>query len=111
MARLELSTLDNAALGVGYISEDISICPSLPQVSEDEARVSNSGDMFFQLGMMYSTGRSVPTDRVAAHKWFNLAAMRGSEDAKQYRKEIAAEMSEEEISLAQKAARAWLASS
>ena len=67
-----------------------------------------SGDMFFRLGMMYSTGAEVPTDYVSAHKWFNLAAMRGNAEAGRLRREIAAQMSDQEISEAQRAARAWL---
>ena len=58
--------------------------------------------------MMYSTGRSVPTDLVTAHKWFNIAAMRGNRDAIRLRLEIAAEMSKAEIAAAQRAARDWL---
>ena len=65
-------------------------------------------DAFFQLGMMYSVGRSVPIDFVTAHKWFNLAAMRGNADAIRLRREIADQMSEAEIAQAQRAARAWL---
>jgi uncharacterized protein len=65
-------------------------------------------DMFFELGMMYSTGRSVPADLITAHKWFNIAAMRGHCDAIRLRVEIAAEMSESEIASAQRAARDWL---
>jgi TPR repeat protein len=65
-------------------------------------------DMFFELGMMYSTGRSVPADLVTAHKWFNIAAMRGHRDAIRLRVEIAAEMSETDIAAAQRAARDWL---
>jgi uncharacterized protein len=68
-------------------------------------------DTFFQLGMMYSVGRSVPIDFVSAHKWFNLAAMRGSADAIRLRREIADQMSEAEIAQAQRAARAWLKAS
>ncbi len=67
-----------------------------------------SGDMFFRLGMMYSTGAEVPTDYVSAHMWFNLAAMRGNADAARLRREIAAQMSEAEIAAAQRAARDWL---
>ena len=65
-------------------------------------------DTFFELGMMYSTGRSVPPDLVAAHKWFNIAAMRGNAEATRLRREIASEMSEIEIAAAQRAARDWL---
>ena len=51
-------------------------------------------DTFFELGMMYSVGRSVPIDFVTAHKWFNLAAMGGNADASRLRREIADQMSE-----------------
>lgn len=64
-------------------------------------------DTFFELGMMYSVGRSVPIDLVSAHKWFNLAAMRGNRDAILLRREIAEQMSGSEIAQAQRAARAW----
>jgi TPR repeat protein len=67
-----------------------------------------SGDVLFQLGMMYSTGSSVPTDYVTAHKWFNLAAMRGNKEASRLRREVAEQMSENEIAAAQRAARDWL---
>jgi TPR repeat protein len=67
-------------------------------------------DTFFHLGMMYSVGRNVPIDFVSAHKWFNLAAMRGNPDAARLRREIAEQMSEGEIAEAQRAARAWLKS-
>jgi hypothetical protein len=65
-------------------------------------------EQFLQLGMLYSTGRSVPTDMVSAHKWFNIAAMSGSKEAALLRHEIAAEMSESEIAAAQRAARTWV---
>ena len=67
-----------------------------------------SGDMFFRLGMMYSIGSDVPTDYVSAHKWFNLAAMRGNAEAARLRREIAVQMTEVEIAMAQRAARNWL---
>jgi uncharacterized protein len=63
---------------------------------------------FFRLGMMYSTGAAVPADMVAAHKWFNIAAMRGSAEAARLRREIAEEMSDAEIAAAQRAARDWI---
>ena len=72
------------------------------------APVNGSGEMFYELGMMYASGRTVPADLVTAHKWFNLAAMRGNAEAIRLRREIAAEMSESEIAAAQRAARDWL---
>src|SRR5260370_6974175 len=52
---------------------------------------------YFELGMMYTTGASVPVDFVSAHKWFNLAAMAGHQHATRLRHEIAAEMSTAQI--------------
>jgi uncharacterized protein len=87
MARYEINDVDGGAIGA----------------------VNAGADMLFELGMMYSTGRSVPADLVSAHKWFNLAALRGNKDAARHRQEIAADMSEAEIATAQRAARDWLA--
>ncbi|MTW16520.1 hypothetical protein GJ689_09885 [Rhodoplanes serenus] len=69
---------------------------------------STSAAMFFQLGMMYSTGSTMEPDYVSAHKWFNLAAMSGDKEAIRLRREIATLMTEAEIAAAQRAARAWL---
>ena len=65
-------------------------------------------DQFLRLGLMYSTGETVPADMVTAHKWFNIAGMRGSREAIRHRCEIAGEMSSAEIAAAQRAARIWL---
>ena len=67
-----------------------------------------AGDMLFELGMMYSVGRDMPVDLVAAHKWFNLAAVKGNIDAIRLRREVANQMSDVEIATAQRAARDWL---
>ncbi len=67
-------------------------------------------DALYELGMVYSTGTNdVEVDLIEAHKWFNLAALNGSERAQQCRAEIAEEMSAREIAEAQRQARAWLA--
>jgi len=63
---------------------------------------------FFELGIMYSAGLEVETDLIAAHKWFNLAAVKGNAEAANYRQEVAREMSETDIAAAQRAAREWL---
>ena len=36
-----------------------------------------SAEMLLELGVMYCTGHDVAKDYVAAHKWFNLAALKG----------------------------------
>jgi TPR repeat protein len=70
----------------------------------------SSGDELFRMGLLYSTGQGgAPRDYVSAHMLFNLAAMRGSEEAKAYRKEISQEMDSADIAEAQRAARRWLA--
>jgi hypothetical protein len=65
-------------------------------------------DACFERGMMYSSGRDVAIDMIEAHKWFNIAAMRGNRDATLLRREIAEQMSDAEIGAAQRAARDWL---
>ncbi len=62
----------------------------------------------YRLGLIYSTGQGAPIDLVEAHKWFNLAATRGSEAAKACRKELADQMSRDEVALALRGAREWL---
>jgi len=86
MARYEIAALETAATGQG----------------------NSSGDIFFQLGILFSAGGGAIVDRIAAHKWFNLAAARGNRLAVEHRRELAAEMSEPEIAAAQRAAREWL---
>lgn len=66
-------------------------------------------DALYDLGLIYSTGNGVEVDLVTAHKWFNLAAMRGSDAARAYRAELAREMTASEIAEAQRQAREWLA--
>ncbi len=65
-------------------------------------------DDCFERGMIYATGRDVAVDMIEAHKWFNIAAMRGNKDAIRLRREIADQMSDAEIGCAQRAARDWL---
>ena len=88
MARVQMETLENFEL-----TADGGTC-----------------DALYDLGLIYSTGRGVDVDLVTAHKWFNLAAVRGSEAARQLRGELAAEMTTEEVAEAQRQAREWLAS-
>ena len=69
---------------------------------------ANAADLF-RLGLMYSTAlEDRGPDYVEAHKWFNLAAMMGSVAAKAYREEITIEMSTQDVTLAQRAARGWM---
>ena len=69
----------------------------------------STGEELFRLGLMYSTGQGgAPLDYVSAHMMFNLAALRGSMEAKEHRKELSREMDPADVAEAQKAARRWL---
>ena len=68
-----------------------------------------SGDDLFKLGLMYSTGQGgAPLDLVSAHMIFNLAAMKGSDEARIYRRELSQEMDRDDVAEAQRPARRWL---
>jgi TPR repeat protein len=86
MARFEMTSCDIASIG----------------------QAAQSADMYYELGIRYSVGNSVEADLIAAHKWFNIAALKGCREAIQLRQEVAASMSPAEIALAQRAARDWL---
>lgn len=102
--------LPNAAFQVGWglvmqmaYDHDMAGVLPLPQPG-------SSGDELLRMGLMYSTGQGgAPIDYVSAHMLFNLAAMRGSEEAKRYRRELSAEMDRDSVNEAQRAAREWLA--
>jgi hypothetical protein len=65
-------------------------------------------DTLFEQAVYWASGRAGMVDLVAAHKWFNLAALKGRPDAIALRREIAEQMSESEIAAALSEARAWM---
>jgi len=65
-------------------------------------------DALFERGLYWASGRSGVVNLVAAHKWFNLAALKGRADAIPLRREVAEMMSEVEIAKAQREARDWM---
>lgn len=67
-----------------------------------------SAEAYYELGVMYAAGRSQPVDLVAAQKWFNIAFARGCRRAEESRRELALEMSRDEISRALREARSFL---
>lgn len=69
---------------------------------------SAQADILFELGMMYATGRDCETDVIAAHKWFNIAAIKGSSRAAELRSELSATMSKTDIARALREAREWM---
>jgi len=86
-------------------------------LSSEEMLVANclaaaaQGDItaYFDLGVAFSTGsHGVSCDLIEAHKWFNLAAVSGHEEAQMCRADISEEMTAREIAEAQRRAREWL---
>ena len=77
------------------------------------ARLTNAArgdtDACYDLGIAYSSGGGgMAIDLVEAHKWFNLAALAGSEAGQAARADIADDMTAREIAQAQREARDWL---
>ncbi len=66
-------------------------------------------EALFDLGVAFSTGsHGAACDLVEAHKWFNIAAARGQEEAALCRADVSDEMTAREIAEAQRRAREWL---
>ena len=75
------------------------------------AAAAGDTDALFDLGVAYSTGsHGAPCDLIEAHKWFNLAAVGGHEEAALCRAEVSDDMTAREIAEAQRRAREWLRS-
>ena len=65
------------------------------QIDQDAAiavEASAIPDVLFERGLYWASGRSGVVNLVAAHKWFNLAALNGSDLAQMCRAEISEEM-------------------
>ena len=78
-------------------------------VSRSDLLPAQREHALFELGLLSCSGREGSADLVSAHKWFNLAALRGNEEAKRYRLELSREMTKAQIAQAQRQAREWLA--
>jgi TPR repeat protein len=64
----------------------------------------------YDLGVAFSTGsHGTSCDLIEAHKWFNIAASKGHEEAAWCRADVSEEMTAREIAEAQRRAREWLA--
>lgn len=81
------------------------------QNDEAVASISSSiddSDIFTERGIEASVGRHGAPNRIEAHKWFNIAALTGAGEAIRLRRELAQEMTADEIATAQRLAREWL---
>jgi hypothetical protein len=81
---------------------------TIDQDTATPVQASAIPDVLFERGLYWASGRSGVVNLVAAHKWFNVAALKGRTDAIALRREVAEMMSEVEIAMAQREARAWM---
>ncbi|MEM1036314.1 MAG: hypothetical protein AAGI14_06095 [Pseudomonadota bacterium] len=88
---------------MAYSDMNMDIAPETGLSSE-----TASGEELYRVGLAYSEGVDCEQDLVAAHKWFNLAVLKGYDDAKICREEMADLLEKEDIKSALQAARAWL---
>ncbi len=86
-----------------YSDMATDIAPETGLISE-----TATGEELYKVGLAYAEGVECEQDRIAAHKWFNLAVLKGHDDAKICREEMADLLDKEDIKSALKAARAWL---
>jgi hypothetical protein len=80
----------------------------IDQDAATQVAASAIPDVLFERGLYWASGRSGVVNLVAAHKWFNLAALKGRADAIRLRREVAELMSDVEIATAQREARTWM---
>ena len=78
------------------------------EVMEAGLSANAEADILFELGVMYATGRDCEADTVAAHKWFNIAAIKGSNHGAELRAELSVQMSKADIAKALREAREWM---
>lgn len=102
---MELKSIDGAkGTEIKDKSGDLLVAKCLAAAAQGDTGA------YFDLGVAFSTGsHGVGADLVEAHKWFNLAASKGHEEAGWCRADISDEMTAREIAEAQRRARQWLA--
>ena len=76
-------------------------------VKWQEASAEGDTRSMMALGRLYVKGLGAPQDYVEAHKWFNLAASRGLEEALAKRDALAGKMTPAQIATAQERAASW----
>ncbi len=85
MARFEMTTSERATMGG-----------------------DNNAETFCDMGLMYATGRGCNVDLIAAHKWLNIAAIRGCDRAAELRADVAATLTKMQLAAALRSAREWM---
>jgi TPR repeat protein len=103
---------------MAWINEAATIPPMVVKHTDQlvanclAAAAAGNISAYYDLGFAFSTGsHGAEIDLIEAHKWFNLAATHGHDEAALCRADIADEMTAREIAEAQRRAREWIASS
>ena len=102
---MELAKIENvkSIRSAEVVAADLLVAKCLAAAAE------GSSSAYFDLGVAFSTGsHGVACDMIEAHKWFNLAAAQGHEEAAWCRADISDEMTARENAEAQRRARQWL---
>ncbi|GAA5540320.1 MULTISPECIES: hypothetical protein [Brucella/Ochrobactrum group] len=73
-----------------------------------QQKIASQDRILLEMGMKFAIGRDCEIDVVAAHKWLNIAAIRGNEKAARMRNQVAATMSKTELAAALRDAREWM---
>ena len=68
----------------------------------------SDAEELYRAGLARATGLDTEIDLIEAHKWFNLAAAKGHDEARIQRQEVSDMMSSTEVKSALEGARAWL---
>lgn len=78
---------------------------------EGFVKLSKQGSTVSQyyLGLMYSNGMGVLQDFCRAHKWLNLASSQGHKKARTHLEQLTQKMTADQLAVAQKRARRWVA--
>jgi TPR repeat protein len=102
---MERATIDN----VKTIRSEAAVAGDLLIAKCLAAAAKGNSSAYFDLGVAFSTGsHGVDCNLIEAHKWFNLAAAQGHEEAAWCRADVSDEMTAREIAEAQRRAREWL---
>ncbi|WP_057882001.1 SEL1-like repeat protein [Tsuneonella troitsensis] len=100
---MELRRIESGSILKGPTAADMLLAHCLAAAAQGDTSA------LYDLGVAYSTGsHGVSCDLIEAHKWFNLAAVRGHEEAAWCRADISDEMTARDIAEAQRRAREWL---
>ena len=108
---MENSWISENTLAQAHIAKgaDLKVTGTSPLAAFLAAAAEGDANAYFDLGVAFSTeSNGVECDLIEAHKWFNLAAVAGHEDAPACRAEVSDEMTAREIAEAQRRAREWL---